>query len=155
MRELPHRKGVEKEHLPRERGIDAAVVASPRWDYHEPVERDLLGCAYEAVFRVPFGRTVAVLRDVARKRLYPADVYLGGVSREEARGVDELACDDPLRGEVLSRLRRRCFRGCAAGAWCAALAEDRAWVERKSQRVCAAVVVRLGVEMSDAGEKPC
>ena len=84
MRELPHRKGVEKEHLPRERGIDAAVVASPRGDYHEPVERDLLGCAYEAVFRVPFGRTVAVLRDVARKRLYPADVYLGGVSREEA-----------------------------------------------------------------------
>ena len=100
MRELPHRKGVEKEHLPRERGVDAAVVASPRGDYHEPVERDLLGCAYEAVFRVPFGRTVAVLRDVARKRLYPADVYLGGVSREEARGVDELACDDPLGGIV-------------------------------------------------------
>ena len=96
MRELPHRKGVEKEHLPRERGIDAAVVASPRGDDHEPVERDLLGCAYEAVLRVPFGRTVAVLRDVARKRLYPADVYLGGVSREEARGVDELACDDPF-----------------------------------------------------------
>ena len=28
-------------------------------------------------------------------------------------------------------------------------------MERESERVCAAVVVRLGVEMPDAGEEPC
>ena len=97
MWELSHYESVEKEHLPRERGIDAAVVASPCGNDHEPVERDLLGRADKAVFRVPFWRAVAVLCDVACKRLYPADVYLGGISREEARGVDKFACDDPLR----------------------------------------------------------
>ena len=96
MRELSHHKPVEKEHLPRQCRIDAAVVAAPCGNDHETVERDLLGRADKAVLRVPFGRTVAVLRDVASKRLYPADVYFGGVSREEARGVDKFACDDPL-----------------------------------------------------------
>ena len=96
MRELSHYESVEKEHLPRERRIDAAVVASPRGNNHEPVERDLLGRADKTILRVPFWRAVAVLCDVACKRLYPANVDFCGVSRKEARGVDKFASNDPF-----------------------------------------------------------
>ena len=158
VRELSHYESVEKEHLPRARGIDAAVIAAPRRHDDESVERHLLGRADKAVLRIPFGRAVAVLCDVACKRLYPANVDLGGVARKEARGVDKFACNDPFGREGLSRCR--CLRAVGANAWCLvrraiALSQNGTWVERKPERVRAAVVVRLGVEVTDAGEKPC
>ena len=83
------------EHLARDDGIDAAVVAATGGDDDESIERDLLGGADEARARVPFRRMVAVLADRPCDGFQPADVDHRGVAGEEAGGVDELAGDDP------------------------------------------------------------
>ena len=120
------------EDFAREGGVEAREVASACGHDDESVERDLFRHAHEAALRIPFGRVVVSLAEVARDGFDPRGVECGGGAREEARRVDELASEDPGRRGLLQG---------GSGMW------------DETEPVCAAVVVRFLVELSDASEE--
>ncbi len=131
-REVAVHESAPDEDFAREGGVETREVASARGHDDESVERDLFRHAHEAALRIPLGRMVVSLAEVARDWLDPRGVKRGGGAREEARRIDEFAGEDPRRRGLLEG---------GSGMW------------NETETMCAAVVVRFLVELSDASEK--